>query len=200
LTITDLTARTIALHDRFAAELPAESYPDYIPCCEDGNIPECYTARWLIFNGDDADADEVKTAIAATGRVPEQYRDRIVTFHSPYLNLSRYSGHYRLHLFTFLEVNNHEQDPDEVVFMATADVGLRVWLDDRRILNNHSRHKMLPAFHRVQGGAAFLLPLHYGEKHLLHVELFHGREELQACVMIGNTCNDILDGYDLAID
>ena len=200
LTITELTARTIELHDRFAAVLPAEKYPEYVPCGEDESLPECYSAGWLILNDDEADINAVKAAVAATGKVPAPYKDRIVTFNTPYLDLSRYSGHCRLHLLTFLQVNNPEQNPDEVVFMATADVGIRVWLDDKRILNNHSRHKMLPAFHRVQGGAAFLLPLRYGEKHLLHVELFHGREELQACVMIGNTCNDILDGYDLAID
>ncbi len=199
LTITALTEKTVQLHERLAGELPETPYPAYIPYAPQADLPELYTAKWLILNDEEVDINAVKEEISAHGGCPENLRDHVRIFHSPYLNLSEYAGCKRVHLLSILTVNNDSCDPDDLVFMATADVGLRVHLDERRILNNHSRHKMLPAFHRVQGGAAFSLPLKYGEKHLLHVELFHPANPVNACVMFGNTANDILDGYDLNI-
>ncbi|MCI5778276.1 MAG: ADP-ribosylglycohydrolase family protein [Lentisphaeria bacterium] len=195
-TISELTARTVDLHDRLFPQLAAAEYPAYTPYRPAPDLPVLYTAKWLILDGENADAAAVEAALRAEGRCPEPYRADIVTFHSPYLDLSRFAGTAHLHLFCFLEAGDL---PEDTVFMATADVGLRVHLDGKLILNNHSRHKMLPAFHRVQGGAAFALPLRPGRRYLLHLELFHCSADCKACVMLGNSCNDILDGYTLGM-
>ena len=192
-TISALAAKTVELHDRFTPQLPAAEYPAYTPYRPTPDLPTLYTAQWLIRPGENVDVDAVENVLNASGRCPDEYRKHIVTFHSPYLDLSRYSGTVRLHMFTFLNVIDLPPDP---VFMAVADVGLRVHLDGRRVLNNHSRHKMVPAFHRAQGGAAFTLPLEKG-KHLLHLELFHCSPRMTACVMLGNCSNDLLDGWSL---
>jgi len=193
-TITELTGKTLELHDRLAPRLPETEYPAYAPYIPAADLPRLYRAKWLIFSDENVDAAKVEAELRATGKCPAELRNNLVEFSSPYLDLSRFAPAMRLHLFSFLETRDL---PEDTVFMATADVGLRVHLDGKRILNNHSRHKMLPAFHRVQGGAAFPLRPTPGEKHLLHVELFHALPPVQACVMLGNTYNDIIDGYQL---
>lgn len=199
LSITALTEKTIALHDHFATLLPKEEYPPYIADAAALEHPDLYTARFLILPDDAEDIGGLQKTLMETGVVPEELKKYIKTFNTPYMDLSDHAGPVRLHLFTFLEVNNTTLPEEDSVFMATADSGLRVHLGKRMLLNNHSRHRMLPAFHRTQGGAAFSLPLKKKSRQLLHLELFYTSKPLRACVMIGNCFNDPEDGFDFNI-
>ena len=193
-TLDELVERTVQLNGRLIKELPDAEYAPYTPFdphCLD--IPQLWKSSFLVLDNDKHDIAAVKEEISRKWEVPQEYSQYIREFDTPYLDLSDYGKVRRLSLITVVDTSELTISPEKLVFMATADVGLRVFMDDTRILNNHSRHKMIPAFHRTQGGAAFNLPLKRGEKHLLHVELFHCQPPCRACVMFGNTSNDICD-------
>ena len=199
-TLSALTEQTLELHDRLAAELPADPYPPYVPYVPAPDLPEVWHSEWLVLDDREHDIAAVKAALAETGRVPEELRTKVVSFDTPYMDLSPYGNNVtRLHLLSFLEVSNGETPQNELVFMAAADVGMRVWMDGVRILNHHSRQKMIPAFHRTEGGATFHLPVECGSRHLFHVELFHCTVPVKCCIMFGNTKNDLLDGFDFRL-
>ena len=199
-TLDDLTEQTLELHDRLAAELSAEPYPDYVPYKPAPDLPEVWHSEWLVLDDSKHDIAKVKAALAETGHIPEELRTKIVSFDTPYMDLSPYGNNVtRLHLLSFLEVSNADIPRKELVFMAAADVGMRVWMDGVRILNHHSRQKMIPAFHRTEGGATFHLPVECGSRHLFHVELFHCTVPVKCCIMFGNTNNDLLDGFNFRI-
>ena len=196
-TLDDLTEQTMKLHDRLASELPAEPYPDYIPYEPSPDLPNVWHSEWLVLDDSKHDVAAIRAAVAETGHIPEELRPRIVSFDTPYMDLSPYgNSDTHLHLLSFLEVSNGETPRNELVFMAAADVGIRVWMDGVRILNHHSRQKMLPAFHRTEGGATFHLPVECGSRHLFHVELFHCTSQVKCCIMFGDTKNSLLDGFD----
>ena len=195
LTLDALTEKTVELHEKLLHSLPEEKYPVYTPYQPvAGELPQLWKSSFLILDNDRHDVAAAKRAMAETGKVPPEYAKFIREFDTPYLDLSEYGKVRRLSLLAAVDASELTIPPEQLVFMAAADVGLRVFLDDVRILNNHSRHKMVPAFHRVQGGAAFNLPLERGKKlRVLHVELFHYEAPAKACVMFGNTANDLCD-------
>lgn len=200
LTLEDLIGQTIGLHDKLADQLPAEAYPAYVPYQPENALPVIDHSEWLILDDAAFDIPAIEKQLAETGKCPEELRPHIVSFDTLLMDLSRFAENYNcLHLFTFLTVNHSETKPEDVVLSATADVGQRLWMDGRRLLNHHSRQRMLPSFHRAEGGAAFSLPLSCGEKHLFHWELFSCNAPMNACMMFGNTCNDHLNGFDLRI-
>ena len=199
-TLDDLTAQTLELHDRLAAELPADPYPAYVPYEPAPDLPEVWHSEWLVLDGSLHDTAAIGETLSQTGRVPEELKAKVVSFDTPYMDLSPYGNNVGcLHLFSFLEVSNGETPRNELVFMAAADVGIRVWMDGVRILNHHSRQKMIPAFHRTEGGSSFHLPVECGSRHLFHVELFNCTVPVKCCIMFGNTNNDLIDGFDFRI-
>lgn len=200
-TLDDLTEQTLQLHERLAAELPPEPYGPYVPYEPAPDLPEVWHSEWLVLDGAKHDIAAVSEALDRTGFVPEGLRSEIVSFDTPYMDLARYgdAAAGRLHLFSFLEASNGKVPPDKLVFMAAADVGMRVWMDGVRLLNHHSRQEMIPAFHRTEGGASFHLPVECGSRHLFHVELFHCTGPVKCCIMFGNTNNDLLDGFDFRL-
>ncbi len=201
LTLDDLVNQTIELHNKLAKELPAEEYPAYVPYAPSGDVPKLNHSRWLILDGARFDIPAVKAALLEHGKCPEELKKHVAEFDTMFMDLSPFSDNYNmLHLFTFLEVEHEGTAPEDVVISATADVGNRLWLDSRRLMNHHSRQKMLPSFHRAEGGGAFALPLAKGERHLLHWELFSCGKPLNACLMFGNIFNDHLDGFNLNME
>lgn len=193
LTFDALVEQTAQVHDELFPALAA-SYPAYRPYVPEPDLPSLDASRWLVLK-DCAEADALGVELRATGRCPETWRDRIVAFDGLILDLSDFSqGGCTLDLFTFVHMENRDIAPEELVLSATADVGMTLWLNGHRLLNHHSRQKMLPSFHRAEGGAAFACPLKPGDRKLLHVRLYYCLPPLQCCVMFGNWHNDHLDG------
>ncbi|MBR2508810.1 MAG: ADP-ribosylglycohydrolase family protein [Lentisphaeria bacterium] len=200
LTMTELVRQTAELHDELFKQLPSEPYPPYVPCKLPEGIKNTVHSKWLVLNGTEHDIAAIKKELQTSGKCPENLKSNIFEFNSFFMDLSRFAKNAELlHLFSFLTVDNNEVPQDEIVCSATADVGMRLWMDDRRLMNHHSRLKMLPSFHRAEGGAVFALPLQNGSRHLFHVELFSCLPPLQACIMFGNLNNDHLDGFDFDI-
>ncbi len=200
LTLDELSSQTIELHDKLAETLPAEKYPAYVPYFTKETQPVIDHSEWLILDGSKFDIPSLEKRLAETGKCPDELKPYIASFDTLFINLSRFAENYNtLHLFSFLNVNHTETKPEEIVLSATADVGHRLWMDGKRLMNHHSRQKMLPSFHRAEGGGAFALPLKYGENHLFHWELFSCAAPVSACLMFGNTMNDHLDGFDFRI-
>ena len=194
--------KTVSLHEKLFRSLPPQEYEPYTPYQpQPGELPQLWQSSFLILDNDRCDVETAKRVLAETGKVPEEYAGCIREFDTPYLDLSEYGKRRRLSLITLVDTSKLTTAPEKLVFMAAADVGLRVFLDDVRILNNHSRHKMVPAFHRVQGGAAFNLPLERtGKRRVLHVELFHYEAPAKACIMFGNTANDLCDEIKFTVN
>ena len=164
-------------------------------------MPETTHAEWLILDAARCDAAAVEKELRETGKCPETLRSRIVPFSTFVMDLSEFADRAgTLHLFSFLHVENAGVNPEEIVFSATADVGMTVWMDGRRLMNCHNRQKMLPSFHRAEGGSAFSLPLRPGSTRLFHVALYNCVPPLQACLMFGNLFNDHLDGFRFSPD
>ena len=200
LTLTELVDQTMALREKLLPELPDTPYPAYRPFEPQPGMPDLDKSRWLIIDGEKHDADAIKRKLQETGRCPEELREFVVDFDTLFMDISKYTNQAgKLHLFSFLTVNNSDVIPEEIVCSATADTGMRMWMDDRRLMNHHSRQKMLPSFHRAEGGGAFALPLQSGSRHLFHLELFYCLPPLRFCVMFGNIYNDHLDGFDFDI-
>ncbi len=200
LTLDELVEQTIQLHDELAPKLQTSEYPAYIPYCPTEDLPSPDYSQWLIVDDTKCNLAEVETYLRKHGKCPEELKENLVSFDTLFMDLSEYAdGYNTLHLYSFLTVNNQNVKPDEIVLSATADVGQRLWLDDQRLMNHHSRQKMLPSFHRAEGGAAFRLPLTAGKTHLMHWELFCCHAPMKACLMFGNLHNDHLDGFDFRI-
>ena len=200
LTLTDLVDQTLALREKLLTELPENPYPAYEPYQPVPGLPQLDHSRWLIIDENRHDSEEIKRTLLKTGCCPEELKQFVVDFDTLFMDISQYTNQAgKLHLFSFLTVNNHDVRPENIVCSATADAGMRMWMDDRRLMNHHSRQKMLPSFHRAEGGGAFALPLAAGSRHLFHLELFSCLPPLRVCVMFGNTFNDHLDGFDFDI-
>ena len=200
-TMESLVSQTFALHEKLAGELPEESYPPYILYRPVSPLPETDRAQWLILDEEKYDIPRIEEEIQSTGGCPERLRDQLHSFSSLFLDLSPFVGRYNtLHLFSFLHINNREVDDSEVVVSVTADVGMTLYIDGRRVLNHHSRQKMLPSFHRAEGGASFLLPLGPEKIHLFHWKLYNCSAPMGACLMFGNLHNDHLDGFDFTME
>ena len=200
LTIDTLVEQTVTIHESLSAKLPNKEYPAYTPvACDDVINPAC-RSKWLILNDANCNIQAVKNEISATGKCPAALCHEIVEFDTWFMDLSRFAKNAcNLHLISILEVDNHDVPEDEITISATADVGMRLWMDGKKLINHHSRQRMLPSFHRAEGGAAFLLPLKPGSRQLFHMELFNCLPPLSACIMFGNMQNDHLDGFKFDI-
>ena len=198
LTLSSLTDRTFALHE--SLHLPKESYPFYKPYVSDGGEPSLDRSIWLAVNESECDIARLEQILAATGHCPPELRSRIVEFDGLTMDLAPYAepgGN--LHLFSFLTVDNPNLDPEDVYLSATADTGLTVWMDGKKLFDQFSRARMIPSFHRAEGGMCFLYPLHHGEHRLVHIRLYSCVKPLRCTFMFGNGDRDHLEGIHLEI-
>ena len=200
LTLTDLIAQTIEWHDRLAGELPPEPYPAYTPYQPSGELPEIDHQEWLIVDADEVDTAALEEELRRTGKCPDGLRGNIVAFDTLFMDLSPYVKEYRTYkLYSFLTVNHTATPPSAITLSVTADTGTRLFMDGERITQHYSRQKMLPSFHRPEGGGAFQMPLTHGSTHLVCWEFFFAHAPLRACIMFGNQYQDHLDGFDFRI-
>ena len=102
-------------------------------------------------------------------------------------------------VFSFLTVENPALDPEDVYLSATADTGLTVWMDGKKLFDQFSRARMLPSFHRAEGGMCFRYPLRHGERKLVHIRLYSCIEALRCTFMFGSGDRDHLEGFRLSI-
>lgn len=194
LTFTELVKQTIETHGRLFGSLKAE-YPPYAPYAPDSKLPSHDSSKWLIL-GDCPNASDIANELMNAGKCPESMENEIVGFENLNLDLSRFAHDAcTLDMFTFLRMENREVRPEEVLLSATADTGMTLWIDGNLVMNHHSRLKMLPSFHRAEGGAAFAYPVRFGECKLIHVRLYYCLPPMRCCIMFGNTKNDHLDGF-----
>ncbi len=198
LTMDDLVKQTAQLKQSLAVELPEREYPGYIPYEPKEAVPEIDRSQWLILDEDHYNIHEIEAEIRKTGKCPAALRGEVHTFSSLFLDLSSCAGEYNtLHLFSFLE--RKRGATEETVISVTADVGMTLYIDGMRLLNHHSRQKMLPSFHRAEGGASFLLPIENERSYFVHWVLYNCAPPLKACIMFGNLSNDHLDGFEFRI-
>jgi hypothetical protein len=157
-------------------------------------------ARWLVLDDNEHNVEAIKKELLETGVCPEELKKYVVETEGLIFDLSDYANDAnRLDLFSFLEVDNPDVDPENVYVSVTADVGLTLWFDEQRLLNHHSRQLALPSFHRAEGGAAFHYPLKHGDKKLAHIKLYSCLPPMKCSLMFGNNFNDHLDGFKLDI-
>lgn len=192
-TIGELCERTVALHERLAADVP--EYPAYSPLPE--SAPDRFDkAQWLVLDDAGHDVPAIRERLLREGRCPEELRPFIVENYGLRFDLSAQAREANtLHLFSFLEAANPDGKPEDVCLSATADVGFTLWLDRQRVLNHHSRQLAIPSFHRTEGGAAFHYPLRSGDLKLVHFQLYSCLPPLGCTLMFGNQFNDHLDGF-----
>lgn len=198
-TLQELIDRTVALEERFAAEIQMSEYPAYIPL-QPIKPAKFDKAQWLVLDESKHDISAVKELLLNAGACPEELKQHVVTSYGLQLDVSSYAGNANmLNLFTFLEVEHPDAERDEIMVSATADVGMTLWFDRVRMLNHHSRQLSIPSFHRAEGGAAFHYPLQHGERKLVHIKLYSCLAPLHCTLMFGNKFNDHLDGFNLSI-
>lgn len=191
-TLSSLINETVALHEKLK---PAASYQSYKPCMPQEFPPD---AHWLLLDESEHNIPAIKETLLKTGKCPEELRKYVIGTGELQIDLSAYAKDAnRLNLFSFLDIEN--TDAENVVISATADVGLTLWIDDKRVLNHHSRQLSIPSFHRAEGGAAFMYPMKKGERHLLHLKVYNCIAPVKCAVMFGNIYNDHLDGFKLNI-
>jgi len=199
LSFTELVKQTIAVHNRLFPKLEPE-YPAYTPYVPDVKPPVVNRSQWLILT-DSPDADAVAEEIRKTGKCPESRRGNIVEFDGFMLDLSPFAHEAcTLDLISVLHMDNREVEPENIILSATSDVGQTLFIDGQRIMNHHSRLRMLPSFHRAEGGAAFAFPVRYGERKTFHIRLLYCLPPMRMCVMFANQFNDHLDGFNFRLD
>lgn len=198
--LSELVERTLAVQKKLSSQLPAELYPPYQPAAVKDVPPPC-RSTWLLLENLPADeVGKIEEEILRQGGCPDSLKERRVTFQGFQSDVTAYAKDAGvLDLFAFLEVNAPEETARQAVISATADVGMTLWVDGLRVLNHHSRQISIPSFHRAEGGAAFAMPLHHGERKLFHLRLYSCLPPMVFTVMFGNLFNDHLDGFDFSI-
>lgn len=196
LTLTDMTARTVALSRRLGRPAPPTE-PLYVPCAPAPRPAVLPTARWLVTELPAHEAAALAETLRTTGRCPAEWQDRIITTGDLQVDLSAFARDANtLDLFTFLEVHN---PPETVVLSVTADVGLTLWIDGVRLVNHHSRQLSIPSFHRAEGGAAFAYPVADGDRKLVHLRLYNCLPPLHGALLFGGIDNNHLECCRLTI-
>lgn len=191
-TLSKLIEETIELNNRLK---PDKSYPAYEPVKAQAFPP---AARWLILDESEHNIPAIKETLLKIGKCPEELKKFIAGTSDLQMDLSSYAKNANtLNLFSFLEIDN--AGAGDVIISATADVGLTLWIDDKRVLNHHSRQLSIASFHRAEGGAAFLYPLKNGGRYFVHLKLYNCFPPLKSALMFGNIYNDHLDGFNLSI-
>jgi len=199
LTLPDLVERTVALQEKFTKKLPETHYPTYQPFRSE-NPAAFDSAKWLVLDESQHNIEDIKQKLLNDGICPEELKENIIYTKGLTFDLSQYSDCANtLNLFTFLDVDNLSVESDDVVISATADVGMTLWFDEKRLFNHHSRQLSIPSFHRAEGGAAFNYPLNHGDHKLVHIKLYSCLAPLRCTLMFGNNLNDHLEGFKLSI-
>ena len=194
-TMNELIKVTMELREKFAAEISALSFPAYIPYVAES--PTEKPDQWLILDENEHNIEEIREILLASGKCPEELNRFVLPTEKLLLDLSPFAdGTNTLNLFTFLHCENC---PDEAVISATADTGMTLWFDDKRILNCHNRQKMIPSFHRAEGGAAFLYDFKDKQKKLVQVKLYSCRAPLRFALIFGDLNNQYIDEFKLKI-
>lgn len=200
LTFTELIRQTEKLHDELFPQLEC-TYPEYTPFVPSEPIPSLDAQKWLLLeNAVPEEVEKIEAEIIRTGKCPAHLRQNVVAFDGLFMDLSAYA-HDACHLtmISCLAVENRDIRPEEIQLSVTADVGSQLWIDANRYMNHHSRAKMIPSFHRAEGGHSFGFHTEYGKHHVFRLELFYCLPPVRACVMFGNLFNDHLDGFKFDI-
>ncbi len=198
LTLSDLTERTLSLHK--SLPLPEKLYPFYTPYVSEGREVSLDRSVWLVLRESECDIRRLEQTLAENGECPAELREHLVVFDGLTMDLAPYAepgGN--LHLFSFLAVENPALDPDDVYLSATADTGLTVWMDGKKLFDQFSRARMLPSFHRAEGGMCFRYPLKHGDRKLVHIRLYSCIEPLRCTFMFGSGDRDHLEGFHLSL-
>ena len=181
ITLTDLTARTLALADQLATlpEGPLDhATPENAPTVEDPRA-------WLIFPvAVEQSMDGEPAAVTRAAKDPVAGRDHHVVVNSIHLDLAAHVQRPgdMLYLLTWLRVDRTM----DAQLMLCADTGITAWLEGRQILNYHGRRKALPAFHRTEGGATVAVHLEAGRSYLLKVRLLGCNRPLSFTAALGD--------------
>lgn len=197
LSLSETVERTLKLHDRLFPVISDRTFPAYTPYQPTGDEPRICYSEWLVVDSAGHDVEKIKQTLMKTGRCVPGLKDNVIKANQILFDLTGFAHESNtLDLFSFMTV---EDAPETTVISATADVGMTLWLDDKRLMNHHSRILALPSFHRAEGGGAFSYPLSNGEKHLVHVRLYSCNKPLRCSVMFGDLSNNHIEGIRLSM-
>jgi len=191
-TIDEAVERTVVMAGRLSGLPQDKPLANITPVITSDSVNDSH--QWLIFRsplGENFSADQ---DIAKQAQIdPSRFPKNLVEFPGIHMDLSPYVENTgdMLCLLTWLETDRDLQ----VQLMVCADMtGITVWLDDQMIMNYHGRRKMVPAFHRVEGGAVVPVELRASRRHFLKIRLLSCSKPLILTVALADGQNRYLDG------
>jgi hypothetical protein len=145
-------------------------------------------SKWLVLQHlTDSEAEEIQKSLAT---LSVELADSITEFDGIHMDLSSFAfENEHLNLFTTVTV----PEDLEGQMMICCSNGITVWLDDRIILNYHGRLKPIPAYQRVEGGAAVPVDLKGGVRYRLRIRILFARAPLHLTVAVADMENQYTD-------
>jgi ADP-ribosylglycohydrolase len=185
-TLEDLTRRTLAvsqvMHKGGAPAAPAWREPGpgakghpmdiswRVWAGDSATEPGMAQARALLSGGSDACAQKWETWLCPVGQVARDLPESVW-------------------LAGWLTVDEDLQGQ----LMAVADTGLTLWLDGQQVLNYHGRRRLIPAFHRTEGGASLPVSLKKGKPVEVVARVLFPRPEHRFGVAVGTLGSKFVD-------
>ena len=198
-TFSELTERVINLSGKLRSQITwKHEFPGY-KALNISDIPgTCTQNSWLILNNiRTVNIPEIEKKLLKEKACPEDFRKNIIEKNSIHLDISEYADNFNeIHLFSFLTVDKRNTVAS---LLACANTGITVWIDGIQVLNYHGRQKIIPTFHRTEGGATCYYPFKDGHKHLIHVRLLFCRPPLKMSMAVGDDESQFIENFKFRI-
>jgi len=203
-TIEEAVERTVVMAERLSGMPSDKPLPNATLKSSEDRINDGH--QWLVFrspldSGFLAEPECVRQAQID----PSRFHKNLVEFSGIHMDLSSYieKPGDTLYLLTWL-LPCMEGEPAVSRFfqlMVCADMtGITAWLDGEMIINYHGRREMVPAFHRVEGGAVVPVDLRTDRRHLLRIRLLFCRKPLNLMVALADEHGRYLDGIKFCVN
>ncbi|WP_432800404.1 ADP-ribosylglycohydrolase family protein [Poriferisphaera sp. WC338] len=177
--LDDLTERVVSLSEKFQCYWAGRSYEsqllDEVLRYDNVNDPREYLVCAHDLEDMGLDAPEI---------VCESDKKHCMDFHGMVVRIPSFAdqGTSAAYIQTVIELD----EDIEGMLMVCAEAGITAWLDGEMILNYHGRRKIIPAFHRVEGGGVVAVDLKAGRKHVLQVRLIGHVKETELAINIAD--------------
>ena len=198
--LQELKRRIFTLAERLESELEStgrELRCSYRPLTEDVSHLLPHSSFWVFTGISAADAERIEAELRAAGPGANLYPERRRDFAGTILDLSEYSDQlHDIHCFTFARCA--ASHPDGLV-MCASNAGSTLWIDGRMHHNYQGRLKIVPAFHRTEGGSTFGFPLEANRPYLMRIQLRFPPRDAHLTVALGEKRGFYLDDYTLTV-
>ena len=175
--LDELTQRTLGLSQRMALAWQDKRAPALPSAVEADTVDDGFS--WLIESVDACDLglDAPKLMDPGSSNVES------LSLQGIHLDLSERAsaGPAAIMLQTHIVLPEDLQG----MLMVCASAGITAWLDGRMVLNYHGRRRILPAFHRTEGGGTVPATFKAGKRHLLQIRLIGVRALLEVVAAVG---------------